>query len=282
MRAGKNGKILVVEDEAAIVRLQKLRLEQAGYEVVCAATTAQAMDQIRQGGVELIVLDNCLGGSGDGLAFFLQLKAQGYNLPVIMVTGYSDEATVIKALRAGVRDYLTKSASYLNYLPEAVGRVLKEFRTEQELIESRARLVSVISSAQDAIITVDADDRITLFNPAAEEVFACPAFEAIGQSLRRFIPERLAPAEGEETRIVRQPGGRTYATTFRCEARGVDAGGRELPLEVSVSDVEAAGRRFRTIILHETGCARNAGHPAAALPEEPGEHPGPRLTLVAE
>ena len=274
MRAGKNGKILVVEDEAAIVRLQKARLEQAGYEVVCATTTTQAMDQIRQGGVELIVLDNCLNTSGDGLAFFLQLKAQGHSLPVIMVTGYSDEATVIKALRAGVRDYLTKSASYLNYLPEAVGRVLKEFRTEQELIESRARLASIISSAQDAIITVEADDRITLFNPAAEEVFGCPAFEAIGQSLDRFIPQRLAPAEGEETRLVRQLGGRTYATTFRCEAHGVSADGRELPLEVSVSDVEAAGRRFRTIILHETAFPRHVKHLAAALPEEAGGHVG--------
>lgn len=275
MRTGKNEKILVVEDEPAIVRLQKLRLEQAGYEVVCAATAAQAMERIRQGGVELIVLDNCLPGNVDGLSFFLQLKTQGHDLPVIMVTGYSDETTVIKALRAGVRDYLTKSASYLNYLPEAVGRVLKEFRTERELIESRARLISIISSARDPIITVEADNRITLFNPAAEEVFGCPAFEAIGRSIEHFIPDGLVPAQGEETRIVRQPEGRTYATTFRCPTRGVHAGGRELPLEASVSDVEAAGRRFRTIIIREVGPARYSGHSVPVdLAEEAGSHIG--------
>jgi signal transduction histidine kinase len=57
-------------------------------------------------------------------------------LPVILVTGYSDDATIVRALRAGVRDYVFKSVEYLDYLPEAVRRVLEQEHTKAELLRT--------------------------------------------------------------------------------------------------------------------------------------------------
>src|SRR2546423_1601375 len=64
-------------------------------------------------------------------------------------------------------------------------------RAVDELRDSQARLSGIVDSAMDAIITVDSEQRILLFNRAAETMFGCPAAEAIGQTLERFVPQRF-------------------------------------------------------------------------------------------
>ena len=78
---------------------------------------------------------------------------------------------------------------------------------EEALRASQSRLSGVIESAMDAILTVDAQQRILLFNRAAEKMFGCSAREALGQSLNRFIPERFRPAHGEHPEIRGNGGG---------------------------------------------------------------------------
>src|SRR6266516_5532268 len=59
---------------------------------------------------------------------------------------------------------------------------------------SQAQLEAIVDSAMDAIITVDAAQRIVLFNRAAEQVFRCRREEALGAALDRFITQRCRPA----------------------------------------------------------------------------------------
>ena len=87
-----------------------------------------------------------------------------------------------------MRDLITKSAEYLDYLPEAVEHVLRQVRTEPQLAESEARLTSTIDSANDAIIIAETGLQITLFNQAAEAMFRCPASDALGQPVSRLSP----------------------------------------------------------------------------------------------
>jgi two-component system cell cycle sensor histidine kinase/response regulator CckA len=156
MNAADQGQILVVEDDPGVAHLERRRLERAGYHVVTAATCEEALQAPKGAPVDLILLDYRLPGEVDGLDFYSQVRAAGHDVPVILVTGLSSEATVIKALRAGVRDFVTKSVEYLDYLPEAVEHVLKQVHTERQLAESEAELAAIISSAKDAIIIVEA------------------------------------------------------------------------------------------------------------------------------
>ncbi|HCB15167.1 MAG TPA: diguanylate cyclase, partial [Gammaproteobacteria bacterium] len=59
---------------------------------------------------------------------------------------------------------------------------LERKQAEQALRKSEERLASILTSTMDAIITLDTERRITLFNSAAEKVFRCPAAQMIGQS----------------------------------------------------------------------------------------------------
>lgn len=67
-------------------------------------------------------------------------------------------------------------------------------RAGQALEVSRARLVEIVESAMDAIISVDAGQRIALFDAAAERMFGCPAATAVGSPIDRFIPGRKEKA----------------------------------------------------------------------------------------
>src|SRR5213594_1382709 len=90
-------------------------------------------------------------------------------------------------------------------------RARDQQRTEAALRDSQTRLAGVIDSAMDAIITVDSDQRILVFNRAAEKMFRCLAAEAIGQSLERFIPERYRTVHSAHIQSFSQTGTTTRA-----------------------------------------------------------------------
>ncbi|AWM39442.1 Blue-light-activated protein [Gemmata obscuriglobus] len=235
MPATLSATVLIIEDDPGIAALELDRLEEAGYQCVTAADPGEAFEALRSQGIDLILLDYRLPGGMNGLQFYDRMRAAGYDQPVILVTGFGNEATVIQALRVGVRDFVTKSLEYLDYLPDAVGRVLGQVRTEHQL-------AGIIESARDAIISTDLDRRVTVFNPAAERMFRCPAGAALGRPVTEFVPDEslAAGAPGDTPPLAARPG-----------AWGVRAGGKRFPVEVSVSRGDDRGRRFYTLIVRD-------------------------------
>src|SRR5262245_37186575 len=113
----QRGKVLVLEDDEGVARLVRFRLKRLGYEVVLATTPDEALHFIGQRDVDLVVLDYQLRGNVSGLDFYRQSQTLGYDIPAILVTGFSDESKVIEAIRSGVRDFVPKTPDYLDYLP---------------------------------------------------------------------------------------------------------------------------------------------------------------------
>jgi PAS domain S-box-containing protein len=118
-------------------------------------------------------------------------------------------------------------------------------RAEEALRESKERLAGIVSSAMDAIITVDEDQRVVLFNEAAERMFGCRAADALGQPFNRFIPERFRGAHTELVRRFGETGGASRAMRSLTALR---ADGTEFPIEAAISKVEVGGRKLYTLI----------------------------------
>jgi PAS domain S-box-containing protein len=188
-RSEKRGCVLIVEDDAGTAALEKRQLERAGYEVTVVTTAEAAIDEVRRGHVSLAVLDLRLPDGVTGIEVFERFKAEGRYVPAILVTGFPDQTVAIRALRAGIRDFVPKSADFLEYLPTAVDRVLGQARVERKLVESELRLASIIGTTMDAIVMCDPTLRIVLFNRSAEVLFGCSAEYALQRQLDAFIPE---------------------------------------------------------------------------------------------
>ena len=233
--------VLILEDDAGVARLQRLRLERAGFAVEAVTTSDDALSRIRGGCINLLVLDNRLATAEDGLAFYQRLKASGHDLPVILVTGYSDDATIVRALRAGVRDYVFKSVEYLEYLPEAVRRVLDQERTKERLAGSEALLRAVLSSARDPVIAMDGHSRVTQLNPAAEQMLGCAARSAVGSTIDRFLPS-VVPGTAPWANDL-------FPTPTDVEGRRAD--GTPVPLEVTCSRAAVPNQDLYILILRD-------------------------------
>lgn len=121
----------------------------------------------------------------------------------------------------------------------------------EKLRRSQQQLAGIIGSAMDAVITVDDDQRIILFNNAAERMFLFPAEDAIGQQLDRFIPERFRDAHKQHVRGF----GETHVTRRSMGALGglygLRADGEEFPIEASISQIESDGQKLYTVILRD-------------------------------
>ena len=124
-------------------------------------------------------------------------------------------------------------------------------KAKEAALGSEARLAGVINSAMDAIITVDEQQRILLFNPAAEKMFGCRAGDAIGQSLDPFIPERFRSAHAQHYRAFSEAGITQREMGRLGSICGRRASGEEFPLEAAISRVEVGGRKLSTAILRD-------------------------------
>lgn len=106
------GKILIVDDEAAIRQMVCLALSQAGYRCLEAADTQEAQTRIVGEPPDLILLDWMLPGiSGVEYARRLRREKLTQNLPIIMLTARTEEEDKVRGLDSGADDYITKPFS---------------------------------------------------------------------------------------------------------------------------------------------------------------------------
>ncbi len=134
----------------------------------------------------------------------------------------------------------------------SIARDITEWkRATRDLHESQARLSGLVETAMDAIVSVDAGQRVTFFNGAAEKMFGCPAGEAIGQPLDRFIPDRIHNGPPPYMADFVESGTTNRSLGDLRAFSGRRANGEEFPVEASISHIEVSGQPVYTIILRD-------------------------------
>jgi PAS domain S-box-containing protein len=125
-------------------------------------------------------------------------------------------------------------------------------RLEHDLRLSEAKSSGIVSITADAIISIDENQRITLFNEGAEKIFGYSKAEVMGASLHILLPDRLRAIHREH--VAGFAAG--HETTRRLGQRGsailgLRKNGEEFPADATVSKLDVGGKRIMTISLRD-------------------------------
>jgi len=178
---------------------------------------------IEQGKFDLFVLDQNLQGGVTGLDLYERLRADGVRTPAILVTGLSDEATLIRAMRGGLNDFVLKTADFFDDLIQAVERVVAQAQTRQKLVESEARLagVTLLAEAIPQIVwSARPDGQLDYFNRRWSLYTGLAPEDGVGSAWSRVVhPDDLDRVADRWREAIQS--GEIYQVEFRMR-RGSD------------------------------------------------------------
>lgn len=100
-------RVLVVDDEEAVRNVVAMELARAEYDVETADNGAAAVERLREQNYDLLITDLKMPGM-DGLTVIREARRQSSGIAIVIITGYSTEASAIEAINLGVSGYLTK------------------------------------------------------------------------------------------------------------------------------------------------------------------------------
>ncbi len=192
--------ILYVDDEPSIGLILEDTLERAGHQSVGARSVPEAMEVLAKGGIDLIISDYRMPGL-TGLEFLSILHRDGYDIPLIMLTGYASIEHAVASIKAGAVDYITKPVrpqqlelavdQALEYVRlrrenEALRREVMEFRNERQIIGDSTAMRRILQT-----VAMAAPTRATVLlqgeSGTGKELFARAIHEQSDRRDRPFI-----------------------------------------------------------------------------------------------
>jgi PAS domain S-box-containing protein len=236
---GKNGpfKILLIGVSTEMIqRLQAALLDQ----IVELADQADHSDQ-----ADVVILDV----TSPRLE---ELQRQFATIPVVILASLENEALAFQAVQAGAQDYLLKETLNNAHLRHTLHLAIERQRSLAEhtfaLQAASARLSGIVEIADDAVITVDQHQKITMFNQGAEKIFQYAASEVLGQPLDLLLPERFAMHHRQHVENFHEKARRMGE---RREIFGRRKDGSEFPSEASISRLDIKNEVLFTVILRD-------------------------------
>jgi PAS domain S-box-containing protein len=267
MGSGVESKIILcVDDEASGLRLRAALLEREGFRLLTAVTPEEALAKFQAHPVDLVLSDHLLGRQ-TGTQMACEMKRLKPEVPILILSGTTEIPADIhyadgfiskvdgpERMLAKVRELLQRAGARKGSPQDeapGVGAARDLARAYQELRISELRLAGIVASTMDAIITVDEQQRIVLFNAAAEKAFGYRADQVLGQSLDTLIPPSVRASHRHHIRNFGEAGTTKRSMHSPGILTGLRAGGTEFPIEATISQVEAAGQKLFTVVLRD-------------------------------
>ena len=135
---------------------------------------------------------------------------------------------------------------------QSVGRNITQRRKiEIELQKSQARLTGILDLAEDAIITIDANQHITLFNQGAEKMFRYTTQDILGKTIDILLPEQFTPLYRKYLAQCHKSATKVHQPSKHWEMMGCRQDGSKFPVEASISQFCSGEEIILTVILRD-------------------------------
>jgi PAS domain S-box-containing protein len=270
-----DARVLVVDDEPAIVRLLTRGLVSGGYEQVAGITeSTQVLEYLEESIPDLIVLDLTMPGM-DGFELIERIIARlpdDFFLPVLVLSGLHDQESKQRAFQAGAKDYLTKPVELSEFLLHADSLLETRFMS-QHLHEAQSAMEQVIGrQAEELAITDSARQhaeellRLTQFSidRAADSVFwlnsegkvlfvseaTCRALgytreELLGMSIDQVDPSLSGPRYRRNWAKIEEQGTIHLETAHRTKE------GQDFPVDITLNYLKFEGKEYNCVFARD-------------------------------
>jgi PAS domain S-box-containing protein len=238
---------LVVDDEAALLDIAKVFIEESGeIQVDSATSAAEALDKLAQGRYDVIVSDYQMPDI-NGIDFLQRLKAAGSSIPFILFTGKGREDVAIEALNTGADFYLQKGgdpntqfAELINLMRRSVEqkRAMETARDTEEIYEKLFKENKAAMFLADPVTGVIADA-----NQAAVDFFGYTPEEILAKSMEELAPSDVTDLKDMVMSQVEK--GSTFAT------RAMLKSGKVRDVDVYCGMIRVHGNNLGYAILHD-------------------------------
>ncbi len=151
---------------------------------------------------------------------------------------------------AQVRDQGTAERGVAERGAEFRGVGLQEIEPKP-IHTSAEQFEAILNSAMDAIVSIDAQQNVVLFNRGAEEMFGCSAAEAIGRPLDRFLPEPFREAHRHHVERFGETGETLRSMHSPAVLNAVRSNGKQFPVEAAISQTGEGDQKRYTVILRD-------------------------------
>ncbi len=156
--------------------------------------------RLAEGGIDAVLLDLGLPDS-QGLCTFENLHSSAPQVPIVILTGFKDDAQGLEAVRRGAQDYLSKARIEGPLLARALTYAVER----KKLDEAVQRQAALIDLSPEAIIIKKLDDTITFWSLGAEKMYGYTKEEAIGKKSRMLFRTKFnSPFENIEEQLKRE------------------------------------------------------------------------------
>lgn len=190
-------RVLIVDDDEALLRMLMLALKQRGYVVEGASTSTRALEILRTQEAFSVLLTDLMMPDISGLDLLRQARRMDPYLEVVVITAIGSLETAVSAMRHdGAFDFLTKPLESMNHLGMAIERAANHRRLllEREALQARLEaeakwLHALIANTGDAILAADANNILTVINPAASRLLGSK--ELVGKPALTSLPPAL-------------------------------------------------------------------------------------------
>ena len=129
------GRILIIDDEKENTEIIKDILEDVNYSTVLARSAAEAKTIVNTNSFDLILMDVWMPGQ-DGISLLSEWYSEGFDTPVVMMSGHAEPSDIVKAMKLGATDFLKKPLH--DFLP-----ILRNIMTDQGSEESTQQVSGI-------------------------------------------------------------------------------------------------------------------------------------------
>lgn len=213
--------ILIIDDEPSIRYSLASFFEDEGYRVLSAGDGKQGLDMLCEQRPDIVLTDLRMPVL-DGIEVMKTAREFDEGIPVIVISGAGRKEDIIKALRMGAKDYITKPVDDLNMISHVVSRVLENTRLNRENSEYRRQLEksekqyrTITENIGEGVFTADGQETLTYLNQAFCHFLGYTREELLGKSLKDISTPESFRAMVAQTRLREQGLTSRYETELK-------------------------------------------------------------------